>query len=101
VQPLVSATRTADELSIVAPSSIVPEGAKAERDWRAFKVRGPLPFEITGVFSALSGDLAAAGIPIFVLSTYETDYLFVRGGDVRRAIGVLAASNDVEVSAFG
>jgi uncharacterized protein len=75
--PLSAITRTADELSIVCPEDRIPEETRQERGFRALEVRGPLDFGITGVISALSAPLAAAGIPIFVVSTFDTDYVLV------------------------
>jgi hypothetical protein len=80
-----SMTRTNDELSIVSSSTDVPAGVTAETGWRCLSVEGPLPFEMTGVLAALSAPLARAEIPIFVVSTYDTDYLLVKAGDLDRA----------------
>jgi hypothetical protein len=76
-QPLVSITATAGELSLVVPEADVPAGVQAETGWRALSVRGPLPFHLTGILASLATPLAAAGIPIFALSTYDTDWLLV------------------------
>ncbi|HYG86552.1 MAG TPA: ACT domain-containing protein [Azospirillum sp.] len=92
--PLVSVTRTADELSVVCPELRVPDTVKAERGWRAFKVEGPLDFALTGILARLTAPLAAANIPVFAVSTYDTDYLLVRAGDAERAadtLGTVAA----------
>jgi len=91
-----SVTRTADEISIVAPESAVPDRVRAERGWRAFKVEGPLDFSMTGVLASIAGPLAEAGVPIFALSTYDTDYVLVRGGDLGRAREVLARTHRVQ-----
>jgi hypothetical protein len=80
-----SVTRTPDELSIVSLSSEVPPEAKAESGWCCLRVEGPLPFEMTGVLAALSAPLAVAEVPIFVLSTYDTDYLLVKASDLDKA----------------
>lgn len=87
--PLVSVTRTVTELSIVAPQDEVPPRVRAERDWRAFAIRGPLDLSLTGVLAGLATALADAAIPIFAVSTYDTDWLLVRAPDVDRAVGVL------------
>ncbi|WP_199229381.1 ACT domain-containing protein [Azospirillum sp. TSO22-1] len=89
--PLVSVTRTADELSVVCADARVPEDAKAERGWRAFRVEGPLDFALTGIMARLSGALADANIPLFALSTYDTDYVLVRAADAERAADALGA----------
>ena len=84
-----SVTRTPDEVSVVCGSARVPGGVRAEGPWRALAVEGPLDFSMVGVLASLSGPLAAAGVPIFVMSTYDTDYLLVREPDLARAIETL------------
>jgi uncharacterized protein len=89
LRPLVSITRTADELSIVLPQAEVPSGVQAEPGWRALSVRGPLPFHLTGILASLAAPLADAGVPIFAVSTHDTDWLLVghdRVGDARTAL---------------
>ncbi len=89
---LVSVTRTVSELSIVTQQDDVPLGVVAERGWRVLAVRGPLAFSLTGVLASLSGPLADAGIPIFVLSTYDTDLLLVRDEALDEAVAALTAA---------
>ena len=84
-----SITRTNDELSIVCPQDKVPGGALCEKNWRAFKVEGPLGFSLTGIVSSLSKPLADAKISIFYISTYETDYLFVEEANLKKAKEIL------------
>lgn len=84
-----SITRTADELSIVCPQERLPTGTTAERGWACLKVAGPLDFVLTGVLAGLAAPLASAGISIFAVSTYETDYLLVKEADLPAAIGAL------------
>lgn len=86
----VSTTRTESELSIVCASDLVPDGVRAERPLSCFEVEGPLDFSEIGVLASIAQPLAAAGISIFVLSTYDTDYVFVAARDCERAIHVLA-----------
>ena len=87
----VSITRTPDELSIVCPQEAVPPDTEVEEDWRALVIPGPIPFEATGVLAALTVPLAEAGIPIFAISTYDTDYVLVREKYLDRALHVLHA----------
>ncbi len=82
---LLSVTYTEDELSIVCQSSLVPSHIQAEKEWVAVKVQGPLDFSLTGILVALAGPLAAGNIPIFAISTYDTDYILVKEQDVSRA----------------
>jgi hypothetical protein len=92
-----SITRTPHELSVVCSEDDLPPSVDehVERGWRAFAVVGPLPFELTGVVSGLTAPLAAAGIPVFVVSTYDTDYLLVKAVDFVQAHGVLAGLHDM------
>jgi uncharacterized protein len=85
-----SVTRTDSELSIVCRQEDVPADASAERGFVAFEVAGPLDFTLTGVVSSLVGPLAEEGVPLFVLSTFETDYLLVREHDLHRSVEALA-----------
>ncbi len=89
---LVSVTRTADELSIVCPEAAVPADLPAQRGFRGLRVRGPLDFSAVGVLASLAGPLAAAGVSLFALSTYDTDYLLVRAADLERSLAALAAA---------
>ncbi len=94
-----SLTRTRDELSVVCEQDVVPPGeTRVARGWRALKVRGPLDLSLTGVVASLTAPLAAAAIPVFVLSTYDTDYLLVRGEALERAIAVLRKRFAVEAT---
>ena len=84
-----SLTCTTEELSIVCASSSVPTAVQREKDWVALKVQGPLDFSLTGILAGLAGPLAAHGIPIFAISTFDTDYLLVKERDLSRAKGAL------------
>jgi uncharacterized protein len=85
-----SATRSESELSVVCCEEDVPTDASAERGWCALELAGPLDFSLTGVVAALVTPLAEAEVPIFVISTFETDYLFVRERDLERSVDALA-----------
>ncbi|MFL6076718.1 MAG: ACT domain-containing protein [Mycobacteriales bacterium] len=95
--PVASVTRVPTELSVVCAEDAPPDGVLAERGWRAYQVEGPMPFTLTGVVSGLTAPLAAAGIGVFVLSTYDTDYLLVKDADLAAATAALrAAGHDVQ-----
>lgn len=84
-----SATRTADELSIVLPEDGRREEWKAETGWRCLQVAGPLDFGLTGILASLATPLAEAGVSLFAISTFDTDYLLVRDdwlGQARQAL---------------
>jgi|SRR5579884_1653336 hypothetical protein len=84
-----SITRTADELSIVCPEESVPEGIPCERGWRCLRVAGTIPFSVVGVLASLTTPLADAGIIVFAISTFDTDYLFIKAEDLARAVVIL------------
>ena len=86
---LLSVTFTADELSVVCASENVPHDVQCEQNWRAMKVQGPLDFSLTGILAALAAPLASAGIAIFALSTYDTDYILVKEEMLQQAVTVL------------
>lgn len=91
-----SITRTSSELSIICPQEKIPGGILIENDWRVFKVQGPLGFVLTGVVASLSKPLAEAGISIFYVSAYETDYLIVEDKNIEKVKGILGAFCDVD-----
>ena len=72
-----SITRTPDELSVICAVEHVPEGVTRRGPFATFMVEGPLDFALTGIVARLSAPLADAAIPVFVLSTYDTDYVLV------------------------
>lgn len=86
---LVCITRTGDELSVVCPTDHAPAASRRDNGWRLLSVAGPLEFSLTGIIAALSGTLAAAGVPLFSLSTYDTDHLLVKSTDLQRATAAL------------
>jgi len=81
--------RTDDELSIVCADSLPLESARCDAGWSCIKVLGPLDFSMTGILAHLTGLLAAAGISIFAVSTYDTDYVLVKTGQLTPAVAAL------------
>jgi hypothetical protein len=90
--PLAAVVRTPDELSVVCAEAAVPAGVRCERGWRALRVAGPLDFSEVGVLAALVGPLADAGVSVFAVSTFDTDYLLVRAGQLPAAVAALTAA---------
>lgn len=85
-----SITRTSEELSIVCPDDRrIPEGIRCERGWRVIRVAGTQPFALTGVLSSVLEPLARAGISIFAISTFDTDYVLVKSESLEAAIVTL------------
>jgi 8-oxo-dGTP pyrophosphatase MutT (NUDIX family) len=92
-----SVTRTEEELSIVAPARCIPAYVPADRGWVGLRAVGPLPLDETGILASLAGPLARAGIPLFGIATYDTDYLLVRDVDLERASGALRDAGHVVI----
>ena len=87
--PLWSVTQTAAETSLVLPDDYVEARWRSERGYRCLVVQGPLPFSAVGVLAQLSGALAGADIPLFAVSTFDTDYLLVRDEHLASALRAL------------
>lgn len=88
-------SRSADELSIVCPQEQVPAelpGATISGGWRCLRVAQAMDLATVGVMARLSGALAAAGVAIFAVATYDTDYLLVRAELLERAVAALAGA---------
>lgn len=82
-------------MSIIVKESSAPQDVEKEVGWRAFKIEGILDFSQTGILSSLSGLLAAEGLPVFVVSTYNTDYIFIKEKDLEKARKVLSTSYNI------
>jgi uncharacterized protein len=93
-----SITRTAEELSIVCPVDQAPQDAKCESPWTCFKLEGPFAFSLTGVLAAFLNPLAERGVPIFAVSTFDTDYILVKEEYAATALEVLQAAGHDLVS---
>jgi len=87
--PPMSVTRTEHELSVMCLEEVVPGDVKVRRGFRALAVRGPLDFSLPGIIAGLAAPLAAAGIAILAVATYDTDLLLVDEAEFQRAVGSL------------
>jgi hypothetical protein len=87
-----SVTRTVDELSIVCLAAQVPSEVHFETDWTCLKVEGPFPFSETGILTSFVQPLSERAIPIFAVSTFDTDYVLVKRAWVEKAIEALQAA---------
>jgi len=86
-------SKTDEEISLVCESRFVPENAVAvESGWGAFKIAGTLDFGVIGVIARISEILSKAGISIFAVSTYDTDYVFLKSCDYGKGIALLGGS---------
>lgn len=94
--------RTSDELSIVCTEDVctedrMPDGAPVERGWVALTLAGPFPLSMTGVLASFLQPLAKAQIPIFAISTFDTDYVLIKRENLEQAVVVLGAAGHEKV----
>ena len=83
--------RTDGEVSLVCPTADVPSDTlKRDDGWRAFRVSGTMDLSLIGVLSGITKVLAENSIGVFVISTFDTDYILVRKGNAERSIDVLS-----------
>lgn len=85
-----SITRTEDEISVVANQvdRVIPD-LICNRDWRILKIEGQLDFSLVGIIADLSTILKSKKIPVFVISTYDTDYFLIKHADLNKGIEAL------------
>lgn len=84
--------KTDEELSVVCDSSIALAGGKKKKGWACLKVPGPIDFSETGILAGISSALASAGISIFAVSTFDTDYILLPAAHLDKAKGALVES---------
>jgi len=77
-RPFTFLSRTDEEISLVCPSLCVPSIViREEGGYAGLRIRGPLDFSLVGILSGIAACLSREEIPIFALSTYDTDYLLL------------------------
>jgi hypothetical protein len=87
--PFVAVIQSAEGTSVVCEESGVPLGTKARNGFRCLEIAGPFDIESVGVVAAAVEPLAAAGISVFVYSTWQTDYIVFQHSDLDHAIAAL------------
>jgi uncharacterized protein len=84
-----SVTRTGDEISVVINDPVKVTSQKASTGWKGLRVAGILDFSLTGIINDLTKPLKENRIPVFVISTYNTDYIFVKEESFERTLSIL------------
>ncbi len=84
-----------DEITVVCEESLAPEGSKIQPGWACLKLKGPFPFELTGILLAVLSPLASVGVGIFALSTFNTDYVLVSKDSIELTIRTLREAGHV------
>lgn len=90
-----SVTKTGEEISVIAPDDIDPGPGDRQPGWSCLQIAGTLDFAAIGVLAGISRVLAEANVSILTVSTYNTDYILVRTGDVDTAVRALGAAGHV------
>lgn len=88
-EPFYAVLRSDDELSVCCRERLPVASDRREDGWAAMRVAGPLDFALTGIVAGLTAPLAEAGIPVFVISSFDTDYLLVKADRLAAACEVL------------
>jgi len=89
-QEFVFLSKTSDEISLVCEAKYTPSNVtECEPGWKALKVSGILDFGMIGVIAKISNLLAEAEISLFVVSTYNTDYVLLKAENFDSGIQVL------------
>jgi hypothetical protein len=88
----VSITRTRDELSVICSDADVPTDITTVRGWRCLRAEGPFAMDAVGIAASFVAPLASAAVSVFVVATYDTDYVLLDGRSLERAIDVLRAA---------
>ena len=92
-----SVTRTSVELSVVCDESLVPQDVKHQSGWRRIELAGPFDFALTGILASILNPLAEARVPIFALSTFDTDWVLIPGEHLEKAKQALIGAGHNEI----
>ncbi len=98
---LVAVIRSTEALSIVCQEAFVPPSVRSEAGWRCFEVQGPLDFSLVGILASIAGPLAEAGVSIFALSTFDTDYILVKEVQLEAATQALTQAGFMVITDDG
>lgn len=82
--------KTDEEISLVCLTEDTPTDTLEREDgWRAFRIQGVLDFSLIGILAKISTILAENKIGVFVVSTFNTDYILVKKENIDRALALL------------
>jgi len=88
-------------MSIVCAESLIPcdrEGILVEEGWVALELEGPFPFAMTGVLGSFIQPLAEAAVPVFAISTFDTDYVLIKSENLKQALTALGEAGHQFIS---
>ena len=91
--PFTFLARTDEEISLVCPVQSCPSGALNRQDgWKSLRIPGVLDFSLIGILARVADCLAKAQVPLFAVSTYNTDYILFREQHEPAALNALKAA---------
>lgn len=99
--PVYNITKTDEELSIVCSTAILLDSEQCEHGWSCLKVLGPLDFALTGILANITAILSDEQISVFAMSTYDTDYILVKSGDLLPAQNALSTHGHTFINLNG
>lgn len=92
-----SVTSTPEEISVITNSQAEFPRIRSDKGWKGFKVEGILEFSMVGILHAIIGPLKDFGISVFVVSTFNTDYIFVKEKHFERAKEIFATTENLNL----
>jgi hypothetical protein len=92
---LLAYIQTRDELTMVCNEKYAPPADRIQRGLRAIKVEGPLDLSLVGVLASLLSPLSTAGVSVFTISTFDTDYILVQEGVLQTAVTALKEAGHI------
>ncbi len=92
-----SITKTEDEISIVTNCTTEFNFLKSSKNWKGFMVEGVLDFSMTGIINDITKPLKDNGISVFVLSTFNTDYVFTKEEHFNRAADIFRLTENIRI----
>ncbi|HOP63977.1 MAG TPA: ACT domain-containing protein [Spirochaetota bacterium] len=91
-----SITDTKSEYSVICSGEGLPEEYPHECSMKIFKIEKKMEFSETGIISSITAPLAEKGVPVFTLSTFDTDYFLIKMEHALRAVEVLKEFHDID-----
>lgn len=92
-----SVTKTEDEVSVITNCTVDINSTRSDKNWKGFKVEGILDFSLIGIINDITKPLKDNGISVFVISTYNTDYLFVKSELFDKTVEILNRTQGINV----
>ena len=92
-----SVTKTPDEISVVCRDNSNIKSGKNEKGWKCLKIKGNLDFSLVGILNSITTPLKTNGISVFVISTFNTDYFFIKENNFKKAVEILNKEKNITV----